>query len=751
MQRSSDTIFRSPLMATLVAMPAMPVATEGELQGRKFTYPSTGKVLEGFINNFAKAYLSSTVKSEGKDKSNSKEAFLENEESSFFDLSEHELEEMSAFLTSLYSSIKRETLIKEVVEGERVFLNELVQIIIQSPRCKKEDFYADARELCREKEFSQLFLDQALDVLIKQMPLFETLQLAYMKYQKDMIRAKAKAEEIHQILVKSRLEQNHSHIRVTNDPSCNQLTYTTLSQFKMATKLAKKYFRALEVLGSCQEDLLNYTRLVQIILCGQAHTDQFPLPNQLCCFYLSELEHVSSLKEDLAPLESRDSFAFREYRNFESQNPNESQEDYDKRRFHRIGEHFILDSMRRGAYTFERGEQIFVTRIKDFEAVSMLEVINLRYTDYLLKNPERVTEIIETQEKSNLFQLAKKLFARHLQLDKEEFPESILAAILAPYKDHADYVKHIELILKCSRMNPEHVLEISKKTGKSPAAIESLMRMKFLEIFILMNQHQQTRSTTLLHQGKLSDFPTPFLLNPASGVTFTFHADDFDSFTQTLRFQINTPFYSDGLHAYQVRGQVVKLAEVTSLYKIPSVCASDKGSPELTVFANPAFSCFTSSEEVDYMFAQIDPKAIRQEPMEAYKRFQVIAAQLNYVIKLPPGTYLNRKNGVFVGTAFSMLNRFNSNQVELKKLKQLTALVLESYELLQATLKQACEKELDLEINQKIIDDYRGLIESFFHQGLKSLTVTYTQKSAEIDAVLNSLKSVTDHILSKLV
>lgn len=261
------------------------------------------------------------------------------------------------------------------------------------------------------------------------------------------------------------------------------LIKASLYQFQNAIQVVKKHFPHLTSLAYNNVQRIKVARLIQIILIGKDH-----LPESELCFTLSELyqdkEQFKESEEHHIPLQS--TLLDLQFKRTSGSRPG-------KDTWLQFRENLVTGIKLFTQDFLERSEG-FVVEIQHERLAlddTLFDKIRNLYEQYLYENPEETIQIIKNIDKNITLRNILNFFPQTGL--SANFLDEILDELITKYRDSEDQKRNLvcERLIQLkenTRFSPDMMKKIADASGHSEELIEPLMRIKFIELMLILNQ-----------------------------------------------------------------------------------------------------------------------------------------------------------------------------------------------------------------------------------------------------------------------
>lgn len=398
-------------------------------------------------------------------------------------------------------------------------------------------------------------------------------------------------------------------------------TDATLAQFKLAQRILKKEFPGLSSLAFNLEQKCAVARLMQIIMCGQ--TTELPeLPRSQHCFIIRDLKEKSTepkkqqIKDYLIDCLEK----------LQAKKENESYDNCYKRNFLHAMHLFVNDCLNRSLNSFFIKKDKYTPLGREVpEPAGLVKMIRDQLIEELQQNPELAQCMVQEARGGQSFASFLKYWFPVDVDDGEILPESVLEAVLAEEKEifQSDEVVRPaldQLIANC-RLDQETVEQLVVKSGCQAKEIDSLVRMRVLQMMTLMHQgFQQDHLVALLpHLHSYGD-EEPVLHPKTTGSIFISPPRKMmEDMTILLTNEVvvtQPDFHKEGLLEHFER-DTVSLAEVETFVN-QSGFSSKETAQTVVGISSMRVSWQITETILDHLVGQIDPDIVASQPKEKY-------------------------------------------------------------------------------------------------------------------------------------
>lgn len=403
------------------------------------------------------------------------------------------------------------------------------------------------------------------------------------------------------------------------DPSINQLgiANATLTQFKVAQKMLKKEFPGLSSLAFNAEQKCAVARLMQIIMCGEDAMEK-PMPSSSNCFTIRELDR----RVTPPTTEKKSDFLADSIEKLQAAKDNEGFDEHYKRNFLHAMHLFVNDCLNRtlNAFHIKEGRATALGRDVE-EPAGFAALVRDQLVEELKEDPGKVKELIqEAKSQKSVVSWLKHWFPE--DVGDELFSESLLKAVFAEEKKAFQEDEIVgpaidQLIANC-QLDDESVLELAAGSECSPEDIKSLVRVRLVQMMILMHQgFQQDHLVALLSH--LHSYGEGGILHPKTVASIFVVPPNklmselkIDLFNEVIVTQPD--FSNEGIAEYFERDSV-SVAEVETVVNQSNFTS---GETEQTIIGIEHLRVSWQITEgiLDHLVGQINPDALSSQPKE---------------------------------------------------------------------------------------------------------------------------------------
>lgn len=507
------------------------------------------------------------------------------------------------------------------------FVRELIVLLI---KCSKETFLEEAKTLFARPEFSSCkFDDEFLQIVLRYLRVNEEdiqfLQKAHSVYMLSFDAVKSQAAQLH-LMMQALFASDK--MTINPEPMCS------LEQLKVAISLAKQNFPSLinphfpllieSFSPSFTFNKIHYLELskiseiIQIILYGPNKIQR--APSDPICFKIREVQNLILPSKVLTIPQDR-SFLYESLITLTSQD--------EKYNFMEAAVQFEKDLIDR-AFQAQFQEKVFSNQNKN--SISLVAELKERYINYLLENPECISKIINENKNSQIVLSALKAFQPSSDsLKSSAFPKEVFAEIFLT-RIPRNRIPIIQKMIDDADISSDTINKLAEISQCDKKDIESLVRIKILEIILIANQASMFPLTLDINSRLNTDTETDVIYS-VSGVensssTIIYPETNFASFNVVQDFQIFT------LNDILARAEMQ--AEVANGH-IPAA-------PIQINLKNLRFSCKTPFEDMNKILSSLNPKIIKALPsikhLDAEKKLLLIKDTLKSLEKLQLGEEL---------------------------------------------------------------------------------------------------------------
>lgn len=602
---------------------------------------------------------------------------------------------------------------------------------------RKEYSYNIKKKLAQRKSVNKGFFEQANKL-----------------FNESWNRALIKTQELHKEF------QTHydpdKTIKIIKTPH-TLVVRSTLTQLDQAVQIVKENFPHLTLLAYNIQQRAQIARLVQIILAGYSVIKE-PLPNTDLCFALEELETKTS------PLKTIALSPYNNFLDYQLGTVNTKSQLITGHELKANLQNLIGQFVKECFIKTENELQICGTTYKinpiissESSDISIFETIKNHYSQYLLANPHEIKKIITDDANCTFFdQVIKTLKPDSKKLAYSAFPQQAFETLFAPTLSHYSqetspsskiiYSK-VRAFIDTANFEPKILQQLTSSSSCDIREIEPLIRKKFLELMIVMNQSLHKSSIHQVH-GSLAPTikekdPSLFLLPISIKFIYT---PDFNSLTSIFRFKISAN-YPQGTYTDSYFTDFIGVAEICSQIRIPSFKTPAK--PQCQTFNKLKLGWLAKRETWEKLATQFYPEFIENQPnhqepllldklnnmISNLKIFSVIEVDQDLAIK-------DQKIQIVPLKKSSWLNNIYSDP-DPKFLEDFEKYLSEFFITLK-DYKKVCKKlnKKTEETNQKLIETLKEVIE-----GLSILEETYEGFDLEVSPLITLQEVVRKKLL----
>ncbi|NGX42312.1 MAG: hypothetical protein K940chlam7_00590, partial [Chlamydiae bacterium] len=462
----------------------------------------------------------------------------------------------------------------------------------------------------------------------------EYLQEAHERFMGDVRQVVPKAMKLYR-------DFRRKFIRAEKLPVVDQETgmiYSTLYQLKTAIEMAQNQFPGLTSLIYNEEQRIAVARLIQIIMCGESVFD-LPMPESSSCFQLLELQgrHTPSVAVPVGELdENTPALDFILY-NILKKREDKSESEHLEANIREAASLFVNDSINRTLNTFRFGDieiplGLRGEKNKD-DPAAFVKVMNEAYTKYLLANPDKIQEIIRANKNSKYLRKLCEQFSGDEEIEKSGLPEAVLQKLLDPeIKANNHNPRIVSALMNLSlnsRIEKKTLEEIVEKSGCDPKDVEPLVRIKLLELMVLMNQAYLADGCGQLHDvtdqyglkvGRMGLHPSTTSSDFVIPVSEESRSSNFNDFQSRTKYSLEVVDSSEEGIKQCVPGRLT-IAEVFVNDQLDKF-TSPGGRRSIIAMEGLRLSWLTPKGIMDFLAKQIDPEVIQQQPDVKYPRMK---------------------------------------------------------------------------------------------------------------------------------
>jgi hypothetical protein len=553
-------------------------------------------------------------------------------------------------------------------------------------------------------------------------------------------------------------------------------TISTIPHYKEAIKLIRENFPGMTLCASTSEQRSKVAQLVQIALCGKIinSEDEF-------CFQFQELKGLQSQSVEVDHPGSR-SYVMHRLDIIEGRSKDQSNAEHLRHNLSAAVQSFAKDCIDRRLNSFRC--ETFVQKLGGASEPSFFKEFQNRYSQFLKENPKEVYQISEQGTYDEMLKALRTLDLPFEDAESETslFPESVFFKILEPIitsylpeppKEPSHLTIHNELIkqLKAKPFNEDTPLAVAEKlgmdeqkvkeaidafwpeenqqrynqimeivistrmpeetlsslveaTGLSAREVEPLLRLKGLEMIILMNQALQAKLTEQIVPPTFLDFSHPlnndFSLNlPPAGHQSSFvFTPDFKSYAIELEWKLNImkkQLHEEGYNEI-LASDGLEVARTTSKFKASDMDSSEP--PTNTAFNNLRVGWKISEGYLDHLAGLHNPDVLR-EPIE--RTLSALTSTEEYSGTLTTGTVAQLTSSLDqLTTSFRMWNNANpSGGIEMVVEGQKIIATLSN---LASQLTEGPEKESILQVINETVGTIVDIQQARIEKSIETLT-----------------------------
>jgi hypothetical protein len=521
---------------------------------------------------------------------------------------------------------------------------------------------------------------------------------------------------------------------------------STLTQFKLASRMVKQAFPGLTTLAFGENQKAAVSRLVQFVMCGESAMDA-EMPEHSRCFTFIELKGKSTPASD----SSHDSYLMKCLEILQQRQSGESDNDWHKRSYLEAVHLFVSDCLNRTLNSFHCGDKVLkMGRNQSDPAVVIKEIRDQMLADFR-KNPQSIQALIDQAKTSDFVGTLKTLFPTE---DQGLLPESVLSAALAEqqkvFSADAKVAPALLAVIEYCQIDPHTLGELSRASDCSVDEIEPLVRIKVMEMILLMNQGFQVDGLGALLP-YLMNYGEDHLLHPSTyGSEFKVSSKgSCPDLTTRLLNQIcvnETDYSSQGIVEYFEKYRLA-LAEVATDDRVLTFSAK-QSERQIIGMHSLKVSWQITDAIVDHLVGQINPEAVKVQPEEKYVLLKESLVQGKELLK--EIAQLPLQKGIVSGI-WGMLG-WNSSKSEGKDIQQIDQIVGKIIEGCHGFMQVIPFVEnskgeaftLLQEVKSELVNAYKGLkkIQEHYRQKNRNEDVeALDQVFDAIDAILPLLPS----------
>lgn len=380
---------------------------------------------------------------------------------------------------------------------------------------------------------------------------------------------------------------------------------SSLFQLKAAIKMAKKAFPASTRLAFTEEHRAHVARLVQIIMCG-AKAKNAEAPTHPCCFKIRELDNKKIVSNEVFSEGSS-------YLNFILENMQEKEDCVDQ--LDQYQQNMQLAFSRFASNCLETANpnrRIVSINKVEIAPDKLFETIRAKYLEFLADEDANSLEEIKNNSKiTHLYTNIINFSGINEDLNKNCWlPESMLIKVFenSPVKDK------LQPIIELTRVTDEEL----QGTGRTKDEIEPLLRIKFLELMVMLNDQNLATSKVILDEVMNYTKEEASQLCSSAEVCQYNIDNDLSTVACRTKYAIGLSSHLSSMTDSGILKDHYSIATVNCKEKVIDF-STDAPKRNTEIFRELKFSWQISEEALDGIVEQIDPDLIKAQPFEHVK------------------------------------------------------------------------------------------------------------------------------------